>query len=378
MKNNRIIALIALASLLLSAPALAAAGDADDPLISRSYIEGDFAYDLGAAADVVCGLTAASAAPGAPAGPGWAVYALAEGGSVTLGEGQQLVLLSGGVRLELVTGRLVNCTLGRASTGGDARTGHRYVAWGGTVRAECAGEAVVACSAGAAAQGAVQTVSGSPEPTPSPQPSPEPTPQPTPAPTPADCPFEDVAADAWYFADVVSAYRSGLVNGMTPTRYDPQGTLTLAQAVKLAACMHQKRAEGTVTLENAPAGTAWYESYAAYALAHGILAQRPEGGWNDPAARGTFVQIFYRALPEGDYAPINDVPEGAIPDVEGFDPGGREIYAFYAAGILTGYAEGSGRAAHEFGADTFISRAEVATILNRMMDPAARVRFTIG
>ena len=49
----------------------------------------------------------------------------------------------------------------------------------------------------------------------------------------------------------------------------------------------------------------------------------------------------------------------------------------FCIGILTGYAAGEGRRAHEIGAATSITRAEVAAIMNRMFTPAARVRFEI-
>ena len=364
-KLNRTAALALCFALLLAAPVLAFAGDRRDPLISRSYVEDTFPRDLRGTLDALTALTAQSLA--GPQESGTVMLTLHAGDSVTLGDGHQLALVSGALRLEIAAGQLINCTLGRGSTGGDARIGHRYVAWGGArVSAACTGEsAVVLCSA--SAQATVQ-----PQPTDEPQPTTEP--QPTAQPQPDGCPFEDVPAGAWYYADVVSAVNRGLVNGMTPTRYEPQGSLTLAQAVKLAACMRQLWYDGAVTLEN---GTPWYESYAAYALENGILETMPDEGWDAPATRETFVRLFYRALPEDAYAAVNDIPSGAIPDVADFDPGAREVYAFYAAGILTGYAEGNGRAAHEFGADTNISRAEVATIMNRMFDPAARVRFTI-
>ena len=350
MKLKRIAALAACFALLFAVPALAAAGDGSDPLISRSYAEGTFHSEVTAALDAICDRAVLAARDAAGRGDGLVTLSLGAGDSLTLRDGQQLVLTDGGVRLTIEKGTLVNVTQGWESTGGDARTGHRYVVWGGaSVRADCAAGAVVRCSAGA------EVRRSAPE-----------------------CPFTDVPEGAWYHRDVVSAVRRGLVNGMTPTTYEPKGNLTLAQAVKLAACLHQLRLDGAVTLQNAADGRAWYASYADYAMASGILDALPEEGWNENISRAVFVQIFYRALPEGDYAPLNDIPAGAIPDVSGDEPYASEVYAFYAAGILTGYAAGDGRAAHEFGADTAISRAEVATILNRMVDPAARVRFEIS
>lgn len=364
MNHNRIIALALILAALLAPAAMAAAGDADDPLISRSYAEGAFRTEVSAALDAVCGRALARAGAVAPAGAGWTVRTLTAGDSVTLRDGQQLILISGGVRLTVRAGRLINCTLGRDSVGGDARTGHRYVAWDGAeVLAECADSAVAAFSAGAESD-----ITAPPDPVT------------TPAPEGPINPFTDVAEGAWYYADLLSAVRRGLVNGMTPTTYEPAGQLTLAQAVKLAACMRQLRDEGAVRLKNADDGRDWYMTYADYALVHGILDAAPDSAavWNAMCSRADFVRLFYRALPEADYAPVNDIPDGSIPDVAADDPVAREVYAFYAAGILTGYAEGNGRAAHEFGADTPISRAEVAVIMNRMFEPEARLRFEMG
>ncbi len=353
MKHNRIIALSLLLALLLAVPAYAAAGDGSDPLISRSYVDGTFRDELAKALDALGARAADRAAAAEALGPGWAVHTLAAGDSVTLRDGQQLVLLSGGVKLEIGAGKLINCTLGRGSSGGEARIGHRYVVWDGAqVEAACAQSAVVACSAGAAA-----TVA-----------PPKPTPQ------PGENPFTDVSEDDWFCADVVSAVRRGLVNGMTPTTYEPQGKLTLAQAVKLAACMRQLAADGAVTLQN---GEPWYATYADYALQNGILAAMPEGGWDEPVTRVQFVGLFYRALPEDAYAPINDVPDGAIPDVAADAQGAREVYAFYAAGILTGYGADGVHEQGAFDPAGQISRAEVATIMNRMFDETARKRFAM-
>ena len=353
MHHKRILAL-ALALLLLTGPALAAAGDENDPLISRSYAEGTFLAELRAALqNRVAAAVEKAAAANKPAN-GWRTLTLAAGDSVTLGDGQQLVLLSGGVRLTVDSGKLINATLGRESTGGDARTGHRYVAWGGaSVTAKAAEGATVAASQGAAAKLSLGTQTGE---------------------LPQENPFADVPEGAWYHADVLSAYQRGLVNGMTATSYAPQGQLTLAQAVKLAACMRQLWSDGAVTLSN---GAPWYASYADYALAQGILDAMPADGWNEPVTRAAFVRLFYRALPETAYGAINDIPDGAVPDVPTDSAVAREVYVFYAAGILTGYGASAERPAHAFGPESNITRAEVATIMNRMFDPDARVKFTI-
>ena len=352
MKHNRILALALALAFALAVPASAAAGDADDPLISRSYAEVQFRAEVDAALDAVVGR---GLAPGDPAALGLTVCAMQPGDTVTLSDGQQLILLSGGVKLSVDKGSLINATLGRGSTGGDARTGHRYVAWNGAiVTATATAAASVAVSPGADARltDAPKTPTGA-------------------------LPFTDVPEDAWYYADVAGAYERGLVNGMTPTTFEPGSNMTLAQAVKLAACMHQLWNTGAVTLTNAGGNDPWYYTYAGYALEYGILDEMPLTGWDTPIDRAGFVRLFYRALTPESYDTLNAIADGAVPDVAMDAAVAKEVYAFYRAGILTGYTADGVHAAHAFGPADAITRAEVATIMNRMFDPSARVRFEI-
>ena len=79
------------------------------------------------------------------------------------------------------------------------------------------------------------------------------------------------------------------------------------------------------------------------------------------------------------------VPQGGIPapdvqteDVPADADIAREVYAFYAAGILTGYTDDGVHRAGAFDPGGQITRAEVATIMHRMFEPDARVRFEMG
>ena len=54
----------------------------------------------------------------------------------------------------------------------------------------------------------------------------------------ATLPFEDVSMFSWYYSDVKNAHEQGLVDGVTPTRFSPTGTLTIAQA-SFASGLHR-------------------------------------------------------------------------------------------------------------------------------------------
>lgn len=354
---KRRIAALLLCALLLCGPerAYAAAGGSDDPLISLSYIEDTFLpgvrSSLRSRAEAWLDTRSRAAAP---AGQRLRTVELPEGGSLSLTPGQQLVLLSGSARLDVKSGTLLNVTAGRTSVGGDARTGNRYV---------LCGDCSVTVTASQGTRLSVSAGAGATVPL-------------TPAVQPGACPFADVRESDWFYADVMSAWRRGFVNGMTESSYAPQDSLTVAQAVKLAACMHQDHRSGAVTLAGSTDGRPWYMSYADYALRNGILARAPER-YDVPISRSEFVQMFYNALPETEFAAINLIMDGSIPDVATDAPIAREVYTFYAAGILTGFPAGSGLEEHAFAPDSTITRAEVATIMNRMVEPSARKRFTM-
>ena len=184
-----------------------------------------------------------------------------------------------------------------------------------------------------------------------------------------DFPFTDVPVDAWYRLDVEAACKNGLINGKTATIFAPNDEMTLAEAVKIAACMHQLYHEGTVTLENTSAPGAWYIAYMDYAWDVGIiLSEHAYDRANDPITRYEFVDTFYKALPESEYPAINDIADGWIPDV---DIGQTfiyisRVYAFYRAGILTGDETGA------FNGDSTIKRSEVSAIITRMLNVGAR------
>ena len=190
----------------------------------------------------------------------------------------------------------------------------------------------------------------------------------TPSPTEEEAlPFTDVPESAWYYNDVRLAYRTGLVNGKTATAYQPDDPMTCAEAVKLAACMHQKYTTGSVTLTS---GDPWYRSYADYARDNGIISR--DYPWNTNISRADYVEIFARALPEEAFSPRNSIGDDSIPDVKLSHPQAASIYKLYRAGILLGSDE-----AGTFRPDSSIRRSEVAAILTRMMNPDARGDLTL-
>jgi len=176
----------------------------------------------------------------------------------------------------------------------------------------------------------------------------------------SELPFVDVAVNAWFYNDVLVAWKDGLVNGRTETTYVPDGNITIAEAIKLASTMHQKYTAGAVTLTNG--AEAWYSTYVEYAVANGIIKDGEYTDMNAIATRAQFASIFAAALPADALTAINAVEDGKIPDVKMADSYGAAVYKLYNAGILTG-----NDAVGTFAPMSNIKRSEVAAIVNRMM-----------
>ena len=332
--------------LLLTGSAYASAGSSGDPLITLSYLSDTFLPQVRASLTAIADRLVAdyqrrAAAQKAPAVKSMTLRA---GESLHLTQGMHFVMTSGTATLSVRGGAAVNATQGWETSGGAVRVGNRYI-----VCENAEGWLDANTDAGVTVSYGAQLGVG--------------------------CPFTDVKRSAWYASDVMNAYSRGLVNGMTPTTFVPGGNLTFAQAIKLAACMHQLCTTQSVTLENSPEGP-WYRSFVDYALENGLLDAEP-ANYNKNIDRRSFVQIFYRALPASSYTPRNDIADDGIPDVRSDAPGAAEIYAFYRAGILSGYSSTPGYAEHAFGPGSSITRAEVAAIMNRMFDASARLIFTI-
>ena len=184
-------------------------------------------------------------------------------------------------------------------------------------------------------------------------------------------PFVDVPVSAWYADAVRDAWANGLIDGVNATHFEPDGSLTVAQAIKLAAALHQRIENGTVTLKN---GSPWYRSYLEYAVEHGVIEESYLGysaaALNAPVQRAEFAHILYGAAKP--YAAINEIGANALPDVKTGDRYADEIYALYRAGVLNG-SDRSGT----FYPTSLIRRSEAAAILIRVFDEEARKTLTL-
>ncbi|MDA8064028.1 MAG: S-layer homology domain-containing protein, partial [Thermaerobacter sp.] len=94
-------------------------------------------------------------------------------------------------------------------------------------------------------------------------------------------PFADVAATAWYAPYVAAAYKAGLVAGVSPTSFDPNGDLTREQmVVMLAKLLGSSAPSGNLgRFTDASSIAPWARSGVAATVGAGLMSGYPDGAF---------------------------------------------------------------------------------------------------
>lgn len=167
--------------------------------------------------------------------------------------------------------------------------------------------------------------------------------------------FKDVKKDSWYYKDVMEAVQKGVIIGRDDGTFDPNGKLTVAEALTLSAKIRsnfekEKFVEG---------GNRWYDNAVSYNLDKNIINIGDFIDYNKKASREEMAYIFSRTLPIDEYK-LNDTIKDPI-DVDSNSKYYESISRLYKSQILKGRDDG------KFDPKTSITRAETATIVNRLV-----------
>lgn len=100
--------------------------------------------------------------------------------------------------------------------------------------------------------------------------------------------FKDVPPTHWAYIYVETAYKMGIVNGMTETTFVPDGSVTYEQAIKMLVCAIDK--ENTALKEGG-----WPDGYIKVASDLGAL-EGVDGQKGQAISRGTMAQMVYNFL----------------------------------------------------------------------------------
>ncbi len=109
-------------------------------------------------------------------------------------------------------------------------------------------------------------------------------------------PFEDVAEDAWYYEYILEGYRAGLVNGMSDTTFEPNGTTTRAMVVQilfnLAGDEDFNKSAGFTDVPS----NAWYAQAVNWAADLGVVNGIGDNKFdpNAPVTREQVATMLYR------------------------------------------------------------------------------------
>ncbi len=177
--------------------------------------------------------------------------------------------------------------------------------------------------------------------------------------------FNDVAEWRWFAKYAASAYELGLMIGDTDGNFNPRDNITVAEAIALAARLHNIYSGGEAQFLQAGR---WYSIYIDYAIKNGIISKDSEllTDVKRPITREEMADVFVNALPGEALRPINTV--SSLPDVSESDRYGDAIFELYRAGVLTGNdSEGT------YAPTSNIIRAEVAALVTRLVRPEERV-----
>ena len=175
--------------------------------------------------------------------------------------------------------------------------------------------------------------------------------------------FTDVPETQWYAKEVAAAYELGFVNGKSDTTFDPNGTMTVAEAVTVASRVHASYNGKTIPEVS---GAKWYDMYIQYALDNGIMKAGYFNSLDRTVRRYEMAVLFANALPESHFAAKNNVT--AIPDVNEKEEYADKLLMLYKAGVVLGSDDYG-----TFHPTNPIKRSEVAAIVNRTALPENRV-----
>ncbi len=174
--------------------------------------------------------------------------------------------------------------------------------------------------------------------------------------------FNDVSERDWFFTDVKTAYEIELMEGKGAGLFAPGNTITMAEAITVAARMRDAYYGGQTDFTGAGV---WYQPYVDYALTNKIITEVPSD-LKRPATRAEFALLLASALPEQEFEVIHS--DIRFADLDHPHPAYNAIMLLAKAGVMRGKGEG------RFDADAQVKRCEAAAMLARCVWPSLRLR----
>ena len=181
--------------------------------------------------------------------------------------------------------------------------------------------------------------------------------------------YTDVSPRDWFSVWADLAYNLNLMQGVGNDTFAPYQTLTVAEALKLAAFLESQATGDTFHLQPVT-GTPWYKASVTYCEASGIIAAGEFTDLERPVTRAEMAYIFSRTSLARGLPEVNSLSrvKAAVPDVKTGDYAAEAIFGLYAKGILTG-SDGD----LTFRPKDSLTRAEAAAIVTRIARAEQRI-----
>lgn len=181
--------------------------------------------------------------------------------------------------------------------------------------------------------------------------------------------FSDVVPNQWYYASVKGVYDSNLMNGVDNEKFQPNGNTTLAQVITMAARLYAQYNNETIAIEDSKI---WYLPYLKYAESVDLLSdeiRQVEDLDNTKATRAQSAYLFYKVL-ESKEPTSKKINASTIYDLNEIPQEYKTaVSEMFGRGIITGITQGY------FDGDLFVTRAQIATIMNRVINVCERVPY---
>ena len=185
--------------------------------------------------------------------------------------------------------------------------------------------------------------------------------------------FTDVSQRQWYALWVDIAYNVGLVSGVGGGKFNPTGTITVAEALQLAATIESRYLDDSFH-KTAQTGPNWYTGAVNYCLASGIIQAGQFGAedYGRPITRLEMARVFAAVSPVADMEVLNDPARvrAAVPDLTAGQTGAEAAYTLYERGVLSG-VDGN----FTFRPEGTMTRAEAAALAARIARAEQRLEF---
>lgn len=173
--------------------------------------------------------------------------------------------------------------------------------------------------------------------------------------------FTDVPSGEWYAASVKDAYEYGIMQGDSGTTFSPNGTLTIAEGVTIAARIYENLNAKAIP----DASGEWYAKYVNYAVANGFLEDGRYEDYERTIKRSEMAELLADVC--GELPAINTVE--SLPDVGEGSSYGKKVFKLYRAGILTGNDNYG-----TFAPDSKLLRSEISAMAVRIALADKRVQ----